>query len=90
MPHEHTATRPQTAAQEQPERAKRLSLLNIREVLEHSIVESAGMRSHLIYFANNGELRFAYNQKGQLLEFSAHNVYVDRSDPQHYWVGQMR
>ncbi len=33
MPHEHTATRPQTATQEQPERAKRLSILNIREVL---------------------------------------------------------
>jgi hypothetical protein len=51
-----------------------VGLENICDVEAHFINNVLGSTSHLIKFRNGGEVNFAYNTKGQLVDFFAKNV----------------
>ena len=52
---------------------------NLTEVAEHRITTMLGSRSHWVRFTNGGELHFAYNGLGQLIELSARDLSVSIS-----------
>ena len=56
-----------------------VGIKNLTEVTEHQITTILGSRSHLVRFVNGGELRFAYNSLGQLLELSARELIAHMS-----------
>ncbi len=47
-----------------------IGVANIIEVQTHNIQDVLGMRSHFIKLHSGGELRFAYNHLGHLVELS--------------------
>jgi hypothetical protein len=53
-----------------------VGLENICDVEAHFINNVLGSTSHLIKFRNGGEVNFAYNTKGQLVDFCAKNVQL--------------
>ena len=54
---------------------------NICDVEAHFINTVLGSISHLIKFRNGGEVNFAYNTNGQLVDFCAKNVnlHIDQN-----------
>ena len=56
-----------------------IGIKNLTEVTQHQITTILGSRSHLVRFVNGGELRFAYNSLGQLLELSARDLIARMS-----------
>ncbi|HEY8330734.1 MAG TPA: hypothetical protein VIO83_05345 [Pseudomonas sp.] len=48
----------------------------ITDLETHQITRAFGSVSHFLRFANGGEVRFAYNAAGALLEFVANDVEV--------------
>jgi hypothetical protein len=48
-----------------------VGIQNVVEVETHQIARIAGSTSHFIRFHGGGEVRFAYNQQGKLIELSA-------------------
>jgi hypothetical protein len=52
------------------QRISAIGVANIIEVQTHSIQDVLGMRSHFIKLHSGGEVRFAYNHGGQLVELS--------------------
>jgi hypothetical protein len=59
---------------------KNIGIHNIIEVQTYNIHTVLGMVSHFVKFHNGGELRFAYNQTGQLIEFSFTRLHVNIVD----------
>ena len=57
-----------------------IGIHNIVEVTAHNINHMLGMVSHFVKFRNGGELRFAYNQAGQLIELSFSSLHVNIVD----------
>jgi hypothetical protein len=50
-----------------------VGIYDLSEVEGHLINQVLGSTSHLVRFHGGGELRFAYNQQGKLIELSASN-----------------
>ena len=59
------------------EEIKSVGIKNVIDVEVHQINTIVGSRSHYIRFNGGGEVKFAYNQKGQLIEFSGKNVSLN-------------
>jgi len=59
---------------------KSIGIENIVDVEVHSINKAFGAVSHYIKFHGGGEIRFSFNAKGELLEFSANDVAADVKD----------
>jgi hypothetical protein len=59
---------------------KSIGIHNIIDVQAHNVNTVLGMVSHFVKFHNGGELRFAYNQAGQLVEFSFTRLHVNITD----------
>ena len=57
-----------------PEIIASVGISNLTEVTEHQITAILGSRSHLLRFANGGELRYAYNSLGQLIELRSRDL----------------
>jgi len=53
---------------------------NVIEVETHQITRVAGSTSHFIRFHGGGEVRFAYNHQGKLIELSAENCAFSLSN----------
>ena len=47
---------------------------DLSQVLEHRIARIVGSTSHVIRFIGGGELRYAYNNRGQVIELSATGI----------------
>lgn len=56
-----------------------VGIKNLVDVTEHHITTIVGSRSHLVRFVNGGELQFAYNASGQLIELSTFKLTVTLS-----------
>ena len=54
-----------------------VGIKNLTEVTQHQITTILGSRSHLLRFANGGELRFAYNSLGQLIELRSRDLVAN-------------
>ena len=55
---------------------KSVGIANIVSVENHAVHSIVGSVSHHVKFHGGGELRFAFNERGQLLEFTAHELLV--------------
>ncbi|WP_157265997.1 hypothetical protein [Azohydromonas aeria] len=53
-----------------------VGLCNLCEVRSHEVVRVAGMASHSVRFIDGGQLRFAYNDRGELVELVCLGVGV--------------
>jgi hypothetical protein len=53
---------------------KSIGLENVLDVEVHTINRLFNSVSHYIRFHDGGEIRFSYNEKGQLMEFSATHI----------------
>ena len=51
-----------------------VGIYNLMEVENHAITNIVGSVSHYVRFFGGGEVRFAYNNSGQLIELAATNV----------------
>ena len=49
---------------------------NLAEVTSYEIVRVAGMVSHYVRFYDGGSLRFAYSDRGQLVELAGERIRV--------------
>jgi hypothetical protein len=47
---------------------------NLAPVLDHRIARVMGSTSHVLRFVGGGELRYAYNSRGQVIELSSSGV----------------
>ena len=45
-----------------------VGLSNLCEVRSHDVVRVAGLTSHCVRFLDGGQLRFAYSERGELIE----------------------
>ncbi|MDP1773865.1 MAG: hypothetical protein Q8L15_16455 [Methylobacter sp.] len=61
------------------EKIESVGIKNVIDVETHSINTVVGSRSHFIKFYGGGEVRFAYNQAGRLIELSSTNVILSLS-----------
>ena len=55
---------------------RRVDVHGITDLETHQITRAFDSVSHFLRFANGGEVRFAYNAAGALLEFVANDVEV--------------
>lgn len=55
---------------------KAVGITNLGDVTEHHITTIVGSRSHLVRFANGGELQYAYNAAGQLIDLTFGNLLM--------------
>jgi hypothetical protein len=55
---------------------KAVGIANLGDVTEHHITTIVGSRSHLVRFANGGELQYAYNAAGQLIDLTFGNLLM--------------
>ena len=53
---------------------------NVMDVETHRINRVAGSTSHFVRFQGGGEVRFAYNNQGKLIELSAENCAFSLSN----------
>jgi hypothetical protein len=53
-----------------------VGIASLAEVRRHDIVPVAGLVSHHLWLHGGGEVRFAYNNRGQIIELSADKVSV--------------
>lgn len=53
---------------------------NVIDVETHQITRVAGSTSHFVRFHGGGEVRFAYNDRGKLIELSADNCAFSLSN----------
>ena len=51
-------------------RIREVGVVSLAEVLSHDIVQVAGLVSHCIRLINCGQVNFAFNQSGQVVELS--------------------
>jgi hypothetical protein len=61
-------------------RIQNIGIRNIIDVQHYGINTVLGMVSHFVKFHNGGELRFAYNQAGQLIELTFSRLHVNITD----------
>jgi hypothetical protein len=52
---------------------------DLAQVLDHRIARILGSTSHVVQFIGGGELRYAYNSRGQVIELSAVGVLASIS-----------
>lgn len=55
---------------------KAVGITNLGDVIEHRITTIVGSRSHLVRFSNGGELQYAYNSLGQLIELTSRDLFI--------------
>lgn len=53
-----------------------VGLCNVCEVRSHDVVRVAGFVSHCVSFLDGGELRFAYSDRGELIELHCLGISV--------------
>jgi len=53
-----------------------VGLCNVCEVRSHDVVRVAGLVSHCVSFLDGGELRFAYSDRGELIELHCMGISV--------------
>ncbi|WP_298231843.1 hypothetical protein [uncultured Azohydromonas sp.] len=53
-----------------------VGLCNVCEVRCHDVVRVAGLTSHCVSFLDGGELRFAYSDRGELIELHCMGISV--------------
>lgn len=53
-----------------------VALANLCEVHSHDVLRVAGMVSHSVRFVDGGQLRFAYNTRGELVDLHCRGVCV--------------
>lgn len=58
---------------------KWVGVRHLAEVTAHHITETAGSTSHVVKLICDGEVRFAYNDRGQLIELSGTQVGMKMS-----------
>jgi hypothetical protein len=58
------------------QKIRSVGIKNVMDVDVHSINTVVGSRSHYIRFLGGGDVKFAYNQAGQLIELSSQNVIL--------------
>lgn len=51
-------------------RIREVGVASLAEVLSHDVVQVAGLVSHSIRLINGGQVNFAFNQAGQVVELS--------------------
>jgi len=51
-----------------------VGVANLAQVQSHQITSLAGSTSHVLHFVGGGLLRYAYNQRGDLIELSGHRL----------------
>jgi hypothetical protein len=56
------------------ETIKSVGIENLVDIETHTINKLFGSVSHLIKFYGGGEVRFSYNDKGEILEFTGNRV----------------
>lgn len=63
------------------EKICRVGIADLSSIAEHRIVALCHSTSHFIRFHQGGCLRFAYSDKGELLELSAEavNITIDKT-----------
>ena len=52
---------------------------DLAQVLQHRIARIIGSTSHVLRFVGGGELRYAYNSRGQVIELSSSGVHASVS-----------
>ena len=62
------------AAQVSLDEIRAVRVEDLSHVLDHRIARIMGSTSHVIRFIGGGELRYAYNSRGQVIELSATGV----------------
>ena len=58
---------------------KSVGITDLTQVLGHQIVCTVGLVSHHVRFAGGGELRYAYNTRGELIELYGFKVEAKMS-----------
>jgi hypothetical protein len=53
-----------------------VGLCNLCEIRSHEVVRVAGLVSHSVRFMDGGQMRFAYNERGELVELYSRGVSV--------------
>lgn len=53
-----------------------VALANLCEVRSHEVARAASLVSHSVRFVDGGQLRFAYNTRGELVELHCQGVSV--------------
>ena len=51
-----------------------VTLRDLSQVIGHEVVHVARSTSHLVRFVGGGLLRYAYNERGELIELSMHDL----------------
>lgn len=59
-----------------PDQRRVIVFVSLEHVMHHEIVRVAGLTSHHVRLVNNGELHYAYNAHGELVELIGKNVAV--------------
>lgn len=62
------------AAQVSLDEIRAVRVEDLSQVLDHRIARIMGSTSHVIRFIGGGELRYAYNSRGQVIELSATGI----------------
>ena len=62
---------------------------DLSQVLDHRIARTLGGTSHVIGFIGGGELRYAYNDRGEVIELSATGIKGDMSPSRVVTFGTM-
>jgi hypothetical protein len=63
---------------------------NLAEISAHDIVRVAQLTSHTMRFFDGGLLRFAYNDRGQLIELAGQHVHMSIDKEGHVLVHAYR
>ena len=58
----------------------KVGVSNLCDIESHTITRIASSTSHFIRFLGGGDLRFAFTDKGELLELSGHRISFNISD----------
>ena len=53
---------------------RKVGISNLCEIESHAIRRIANSTSHFVRFVGGGDLRFAFTDKGELLELSGHRI----------------
>lgn len=51
-----------------------VGIAHLEQVQSHQITHIAGSTSHVLHLVGGGLLRYAYNQRGDLIELSGHRL----------------
>jgi hypothetical protein len=68
----------------------RVQLFDIGELLSHDITRVAGLTSHTLQFIGGGCLHYAYNGRGDLIEFCGYRLSASIDKDGNVTVGTLR